>query len=120
MEIVVRNAGTRRLDNIILETDLPYDWRSSVSPDRIDVLLPDKEAVVRVVFYPPEALGMGDYEAKIKTNAMASNRPVETEDKRVRIHVRSRSGLAGNLLLGLSIVGILLAMVIFGVRLSRR
>jgi hypothetical protein len=120
MDIVVRNVGTRRLDNIILETDLPYDWRSSISPDRIDVLLPDKEHSVRVVFYPPEGLGMGDYEAKIRTNAMASNRPVETEDKRVRIHVRPASSLLGNLLLGLSIVGILLAMVIFGVRLSRR
>jgi hypothetical protein len=120
MDIVVRNVGTRRLDNIILETDLPYDWRSSISPDLIDVLYPDKERVVSVSFFPPERLGMGDYEAKIKTNAMASNRPVETEDKRVRIHIRPQSSLVGNIVLGISIVGILLAMVIFGIRLSRR
>ena len=120
MDIVVRNIGTRRLDNITIDTDLPYDWRSSVSPDVIDALEPNKEKEVNITFYPPEGLGMGDYEAKIKTNAMANNRPVETEDKRVRIHVRSPTSLLGNIFLGLSIVGILLALVIFGIRLSRR
>ncbi len=120
MNIVVRNTGTRRLDNIVIDTDLPYDWRSSISPDIIETLNPDKEEEVRISFYPPEGLGMGDYEAKIKTNAMASNRPVETEDKRVRIHIRSETSTVGNVLLGLAIIGILLALVIFGVRLSRR
>jgi hypothetical protein len=120
MNIVVRNTGTRRLDNIVIDTDLPYDWRSSISPDIIEALNPDKEEEVRITFYPPEGLGMGDYEAKIKTNAMANNRPVETEDKRVRFHIRSETNTVGNVLLGLSIIGILLALVIFGVRLSRR
>ena len=120
MDVVVRNIGTRRLDNLTIDTDLPYDWRSSVSADLIDALYPDKEKGIKISFYPPEGLGMGDYEAKIKTNAMANNRPVETEDKRVRIHVRSETSLFGNIVLGLSIIGILLAIVIFGVRLSRR
>jgi len=120
MNIVVRNIGTRRLDNIVIETDLPYNWRSSISPDLIDALYPDKEKEVKISFYPPAGLGMGDYEAKIKTNAMTSNHPVETEDKRVRIHVRSETSLFGNIALGASIVGIILLMVIFGVKLSRR
>jgi hypothetical protein len=120
MDIVVRNIGTRRLDNIVIDTDLPYNWRSSISPDLIDVLYPDKENTVSISFFPPEGLGMGDYEAKIKTNASANNRPVETEDKRVRIHVKSETSLLGNVILGLFIVGILLAMVIFGIKLSRR
>jgi hypothetical protein len=120
MSIIVRNIGTRRLDNITIDTDLPYDWRSSVSPDLIEALNPDKEKEIAIAFYPPDELGMGDYEAKIKTNAMANNRPVETEDKRVRIHIRSETSLIGNIILGLSIIGILLAIVIFGVKLSRR
>ncbi|OGF97233.1 MAG: hypothetical protein A2Z06_00395 [Candidatus Glassbacteria bacterium RBG_16_58_8] len=120
MDIVIRNIGTRRLDNISITTDLPYNWRSSVSPDLIRLLHPGKEEVVKVSFYPPEGLEVGDYEAKIKTNAMANNRPVETEDKRVRIHVRAPTHLFGNIALGLSIVGVLLAIVIFGIRLSRR
>lgn len=120
MNIVVRNIGTKRLDNIVIDTDLPYDWRSSISPDIIDALEPDKEKDVKITFFPPAGLGMGDYEAKIKTNAMASNRPVETEDKRVRFHIRSETSMFGNVLLGLSIIGILLALVVFGVRLSRR
>ncbi len=120
MDIVVRNTGTRRLDNIIVDTDLPYDWRSSISPDLIDVLYPDKESTVRISFFPPEGLGLGDYEAKIRTNAMASNRPVETEDKRVRIHVRPETSLLGSIVLGFFIVAILLAIVIFGIKLSRR
>jgi len=120
MGVVVRNTGTRRLDNITIETDLPYDWRSSVSPDLIEMLDPGKEHEVRISFFPPADLGMGDYEAKIKTNAMSSNRPVETEDKRVRIHIKPETSLFGNIALGLSIVGVVLIMVIFGVKLSRR
>jgi hypothetical protein len=120
MDVVVRNTGTRRLDNITIDTDLPYNWRSSISPDLIDALPPDKEKEVKISFYPPEGLGMGDYEAKIKTQAMANNRPVETEDKRVRIHVRPQTSLLGNLLIGLSVIGVLVAIVVFGVKLSRR
>ncbi|TKJ36104.1 hypothetical protein CEE39_00210 [bacterium (candidate division B38) B3_B38] len=120
MEVTVRNTGTRRLDNITLKTDLPYRWKSKIEPDVIPSLMPEKEKVVNIAFYPPEDVGVGDYESKLKTEAIADNRPVETEDKTIRVHVKAKANILGSTLLVLFLVGLVVGIVVFGIRLSRR
>ena len=120
MEVTVRNTGTRRLHNITLKTDLPYRWKSKIEPDVIPSLMPEKEKVVQIAFYPPEDVGVGDYESKLKTEAIADNRPVETEDKTIRIHVKAKANILGSTLLVLFLVALVVGIVVFGIRLSRR
>ena len=120
MSLTVYNDGTRRLDNVKVRADAPLNWPSTVSPDLIGSLLPGKEELVSVTITPPADVSVGDYETTIKTEAFASNRKVDSEDKKIRIHVSSSANILGTALLVLFLIGLLVAVVVFGIRLSRR
>jgi limonene-1,2-epoxide hydrolase len=120
MDIVVRNAGSRRLDNIRILTDNPLGWNTRISPNLIRTLDPEKETNVRVVILPPENSGVGAQEVKIKTEALADNRKVETEDKTVRIQVNAKTSLFGVVIIFVLLIGLVIGIVWFGIRLSKR
>ena len=120
MNLTVYNDGTRRLDNVKVRTEVPLNWVSTVSPDLLQALLPGKEEIIAITLTPPVDVNVGDYEATVRTEAFASNRKVESEDKKVRIHMAAGSNLFGTSLLVLLLVGALLGIVYFGVRLSKR
>jgi hypothetical protein len=120
MDVRVKNTGTRRLNNIRISIDLPLNWRSEIQPDLIASLDQGKEEIVTIEFIPPENVAIGDYEPKIKTECIADNRQVESEDKIVRIHVSGKTNVIGITLLVLFLVGLLVGIVVFGVKLTRR
>lgn len=120
MEVRVRNTGTRRLNNIRVFTDLPLNWRVEIQPDLIPSLEQGREEIVAITFLPPDGISIGDYEPKIKTECIADNRQVESEDKIVRIHVSAKTNVLGISLLVLFLVGLLVGIVVFGIKLTRR
>jgi hypothetical protein len=120
MTITVRNGGTRRLDNIRISTDNPLNWRSEIVPEIIPSLEVEKEVQVKLMFLPPSDVGVGAQEVKIKTEALADNRPVQTEDKTVRIQISARTPLLGSIILIFLLIGLVVGIVIFGIKLSRR
>jgi uncharacterized membrane protein len=63
---------------------------------------------------------VGDYEVTLKTESFASNRKVDSDDKKIRVHVSSNTSVLGTAILVILLVGILVGIVVFGVRLSRR
>jgi len=120
MDVTVRNDGTRRLDNIRITTDNPLNWRSVVEPDLIRSLDPEKEEIVHLTLIPPSDVGVGAQEVKIKTEAMADNRRVQTEDKTVRIQVQAKTPILWTAILIMALIGLVLGIVIFGIKISRR
>jgi hypothetical protein len=120
MNLTVRNAGTRRLDNIKISADSPLGWNIVITPDLIRTLEPEKETAVHVAILPPENSGVGAQEVKIKTEALADNRKVDTEDKTIRIQVNAKTSVFGTVALLLLFIGVVGGLVWFGVRLSRR
>jgi hypothetical protein len=121
MKVTVKNAGTRKLNNIrVFADNIPLNWRSEIQPDLIASLEQSKEEIVTIKFLPPADVAVGDYEPKIKTECSADNRKVESEDKIVRIHVASKTNVLGILLLVFLLVGLLVGIVVFGIKLTRR
>lgn len=120
MEVTVLNGGSRRLDNIRIRANLPPNWQASIQPDVISTLLPAKESIVKFLFQPPEGVGVGDYEIQVRTTALADNRPVETQDKTVRVHVSARANLLLSGFMVLMVIGLVVGIVWYGVKLTRR
>ena len=120
MDVTVRNGGSRRLDNIRLTAEKPLGWDVRIVPDVISSLEPEKEMTVQVAIVPPKDGGVGAQEVKIKTEATADNRKVDTEDKTVRIQVNAPTSVVGTVLLILLLVGIIGGIVRFGMKLSKR
>ena len=120
MDVTVRNDGSRRLDNIKITTDNPLNWRSVVEPDLIKTLDPEKEEIVHLTLLPPDDVGVGAQEVKIKTDAMADNRRVETENKTIRIQVQAKAQVLWTAVLLFSLIGLVVGIVVFGIKISRR
>jgi len=118
--ITIRNTGTRRLDNIKLTTEYPLNWRVEIRPDIIRALDINREANVKLTVIPPPNVPVGDYEVRIKTESYAYNRRVPSEDKIYRVSVKAQTniwgtaGLIGGLLL------LVIGIVVFGIKLTRR
>lgn len=120
LNVTVKNSGTRRIHNIRVSTDNPINWRSDILPDVIAALEPNREETVKLVIRPPADVGVGDFEVRIKTEAIDQNRKVQSEDKIDRIHVSSPSSLRSTLwLLGLLLL-LVVGVVVFGIKLTRR
>ena len=120
MEVRVKNSGTRLLNNIRIYTDLPLNWRVEIKPDLIPTLAQNKEEIVNIDFIPPEGVSVGDYEPKIRTECIADNRNVESEDKIVRVHISAKTNVLGITILILLLIGLLVGIVVFGIKLTRR
>lgn len=120
MDITVRNYGTRIVDNIRIRTENPLNWTSSVEPVLIPSLSPEEEAMVSIDIIPPPDVNVGAQEVRIRTEAYADNRRVETEDKTIRIQVNARTSVGWTLLLVFLLIGLVVGIVVFGIRISRR
>jgi hypothetical protein len=120
MSLTVYNDGTRRLDNIKISTEGPLNWTSTITPDLVGSLPPGKEEQIQLTIKPAGDVNVGDYEVTLKTESFADNRRVQSDDKKIRVHVSSNTSVLGTSLLVLLLVGLLAGIVVFGVRLSRR
>jgi hypothetical protein len=120
MKIRVKNSGTRRLDNIRISMDMPTNWRSNIKPDLIKELDPSSDIEVELTILPPTDEGVGAQEVKIKTEALASNKRVDTDDKIIRIQLEANTPIFGTILLILLFVGLVIGVVIYGMKISKK
>ncbi|HUI30358.1 MAG TPA: NEW3 domain-containing protein [Candidatus Acidoferrales bacterium] len=120
MTLTVHNDGTRTLDNVRTRTDLPAEWMATISPDLIESLSPGKDQTVSVTLIPPARLAIGDYEATMKTIGFAGNKQIDGENKSIRIHVSPSGNVLETAMPLMLILGILVGVVTFGIRMSRR
>jgi hypothetical protein len=120
LNLAVKNTGTRVVHNIHVSTENPLNWRTFVTPEAVAMLEPNQEDIVKLKVLPPSDVGVGDYEVKIKTDAISNNRKVPTQDQSDRIHVMAPPNVKATA----ALIGLLLALVggivVFGIKLTRR
>lgn len=120
VNIEIVNEGSRTLDNVRIETDLPLNWTDEVNPAVIEELGINEERRVTLNFTPPEDVSPGRYEIRVRTSLLADNQPIEGEDKTVTIQIDQRANVLGTFLLIVAILGLVVGILVFGIRLSRR
>lgn len=120
MSIDLVNEGSHRLDNIVVEADVPFNWTKIIEPAVIPALAIGEEGRIKLSFSPPEDIAVGKYEVRLRTSGMSAGQPVIGEDKSVTIEVLAGSNVFGTLLIVSMILGLVGVIVVFGVRLSKR
>jgi len=121
MTLTVRNSGTGELKNVQITTDLPNtEWNYTIEPDLIASLIPEKEEKVKIEFSPPPDATVGEHILKVKVEAKTRNQVVEGDDKEVTVEIKEKPDIWGRLILIILLIGIVLGIVIFGIKLSRR
>ncbi len=116
----VRNSGTRRLDNVKLTTDAPLSWRAEIDPNVVPLLESNQESVVGIKILPPPDVTVGDYEIRIKTESSADNRRVQSEDKIYRVSIKARTDLLRTSAMGGGLILLVLTILVFGIKLTKR
>ena len=118
LEIV--NEGTRRLDNVRVEVDPPLNWTEQIEPDVIPTLGINEEGTVDVYVTPPADITPGRYEVRVRTTSLSDDLPIRGEDKTITVQIEQEANVVGTLLIILLILGLVIGIVVFGIRLSRR
>ena len=118
LEVV--NEGTRRLDNVRVEVDPPFNWQERIEPEVVSSLDINQEATIDLFITPPEDITPGRYEVRVKTSSLSDDQPIRADDKTITIQISQETNVLGTLFIVLLIVGLVIGIVVFGIRLSRR
>lgn len=120
VSIEVVNEGTRSLNNVRVEADPPLNWTETVNPEVLQELGINEEQRITLSIVPPEDITPGRYEVRVRTTSLSDDQPIRGEDKTVTIQVEQQANVWGTAFIILLIVGLVVGIVIFGIRLSRR
>jgi len=121
MTITVKNTGTGELKNVEIDADPPNnEWNYTIEPSLIRSLQPEEQQNVKITFLPPEDTTVGTHILKVKVEAKTRNRIIEADDKEVTVDIKEKPDIWGRLILIVLLIGIVLGIVIFGIKLSRR
>jgi hypothetical protein len=119
-QITLRNIGTRRIDNVKLSSEHPLNWRLEFEPNLIPSVDINRDVVVSLKMHPPLDVGIGDYEVRIKTESFADNRRVQSEDKIYRVSVKAKPNLLGTSALIGALLILIIGIVIYGIKMTKR
>ncbi len=114
------NDGTRSLNNVEVDVDLPLNWTHSIDPKNIDRLKvsEEKRAIINII--PSSDVAPGRYEVRVKTTSLSDEQPISGEDKTINVEIKAETNLLGMIIIILLILGLVGGMVVFGIKLSRR
>ncbi len=114
------NDGTLTLFNIIPEITPPLDWEARVEPNNIERLLPNEKLQINIHLQPGTDVGVGEYETSIEARGQSGSDVIEAIEKRLKIRISAKTNIMATLLLVGGLVILIVGIVVFGVKLSRR
>jgi hypothetical protein len=120
MTLDVVNEGSRWLDNVRIDADLPLNWTKVIDPNTVDRLDPSSERRISFTFKPPQDVGVGKYDIRVRITGRSDNQPLEAEPKTVTIQISAKASIFGTAAIVLLIVGLVVGIVVFGIRLTKR
>ncbi len=120
MQIILKNEGSRRLDNVEVDADVPLNWQKEIAPPIIPMIGVGEEQTVSLRFRPPEEIVPGKYEMRIRTRSFADNQPVSGDDKIFTAEIKAGANTTGIVIVILLILGLVSGIIVYGIRLTRR
>ncbi len=114
------NSGSRILGQVELTVALPFGWKKDLTPRLLPSLAPGASETVSVILAPPADVLLGDYEGSVQAGSLSGDRLVESDPKTLRLHVVDTGNPWLTALLFLALGGALGAVILAGLKLSRR
>lgn len=116
----ILNEGTRRLNNVKINIEIPQNWKYRLSMETLRTLDPNGTKNINLKIIPPYNITIGDYEATIKVESLSDNLLIKSDEKKLRIHISSESNSLMIVALVIILLGAVLGIVYYGIKLSKR
>jgi len=116
----VMNSGTLALRRVSAELELPIDWEGEVSPKELEVLEPGHKQTLKIDVDPPQGVPVGEYTFTLECAGYAGIETVEAEDKDFQVRIAPQSNITATVILVVVLVGLVLAIAVASVKISRR
>ena len=111
-EVTVRvellNPGTLEVEGVHLVLTPPLGWTYSATPDTIPKIEPADKEPINITLYPPDDLGVSEYDVRIEAVGFVGNEKIEAQEKDITVRVEARADIVTNAL----IIGFVIALVI--------
>ncbi len=114
------NDGSRRLDNVEVTAEPPYQWDKLIEPPFVQAIGVGKENKVTLLLTPPDDVVPGKYEVRVRSSSFSEDQPIEGDDKTISVEIRPQVKVLAPALLAVALLGVITGVVYTGVRLSRR
>ncbi|MCH8219387.1 MAG: hypothetical protein IH892_21745 [Planctomycetes bacterium] len=116
----LHNAGTLTLFNIRPELSVPFRWDAQIEPKQIEKLLPNEKISVTIHLEPNRDVGVGEYEAHLNARGQSGSQVIEALKKRLTVRVNAKTSLTATSILVGGLLSIMIGIIFFGGKLSRR
>ena len=116
----LHNNGTLTLFNVTPEVTPPLGWKVSIEPQIIKELMPNGKYKIKINLKQDTDVGVGEYEAQIEAKGQTGNDVIEAIEKRLKIRINAETNVTVTLVLVAGLVLLIVGIVVFGVKLSRR
>ena len=116
----LHNAGTLTLYNIVPEFSAPLRWAAIIEPRQIDKMLPNEKTSITIRLEPNHDVGVGEYEAHLNARGQSGSQVIEALRKRLTVRVNAKTSLTATSILVAGLLSIMIGIVFFGGKLSRR
>lgn len=120
IEADLHNDGTLTLFGITPEVSPPLGWQATIEPKRIEKLVPNAKYSIEIHLQPGPDVGVGEYEAQIEARGQSGSEVIEAIEKRLKVRINAETNVTATLLLVGGLVVLIVGIVVFGVKLSRR
>lgn len=120
VRVELLNPGTLEVEGVHLVLTPPLGWTYGATPDTIPKIEPADKEPVNITLYPPDDLGVSEYDVRIEAVGFVGNKKIEAREKDITVRVEKRADIVTNAL----IIGFVIALVIgvaYGsIKVSRR
>jgi hypothetical protein len=116
----VKNDGTRDLQNIEFEPDVPFGWSFDLYPKLIERLKVREEMDVVLTITPKPEASVGRYETRLKTSSISDNTPVTAEDKIFTIDIQAETSATGTIILMSLLIALIGGLIYGGIKISKK
>jgi uncharacterized membrane protein len=116
----IMNSGTLSLRRVMPDLELPVDWEGDVTPREVEVFAPGEKIAFTADVRPPEDATVGEYTVTIMCEGHAGIETIEAEDKDFTVRIAAKTSVGMTAVLVIVLVGLVLAIAIASVKISRR
>ena len=120
IKIDAENDGSIGLQNIKIIADAPLDWIVKIEPETIDRMEIKEKEYFKIEIIPSDDLTQGEYDISFRAEGEDRGLTIESKDTIFTVKVKAKTNIFINLLVILAVIGLIIGVAIFTVRLAKR